>query len=655
MEEFELDTFDDIFENFDQTPVKASIDFKNELNEQQLKVVTEADGPSLVLAGAGSGKTRVLIYRLAYLIKKGVKPENILLVTFTNKAASEMRSRAENLLNTELYDLWMGTFHSMGAKILRYEAEHLDYSPDYTIIDQEDAIKLIDESMDDLGLKKQAKFLPKKNLILSIHSLAINSKRSVDDIIFDYYPHLEDVLVHVRRICTLYKQKKLENNVMDFDDLLINWLRIMKKNNIGPNYAKKFEHILVDEYQDTNKVQFEILQLLSKGHGNILAVGDDAQSIYSFRAAEIKNILEFPQQFNDSKIFKLETNYRSSPQIVNLANHSILNNKDQFEKELTSKQNNHSKPILVKISDTYKQAQFVTQQIRDYTAQSVPLKNIAVLVRSRFQAMELEMEMLRNKIPYVVRGGKRFFEQAHIKDVLAFMKITQNSLDEIAFKRALCLKDGIGQKGAQKIFKMIIKEKLTIEDVIKEVTARQKDGVRAFCYTITAMKEKTAPAEMLRIAVEEYHDYCYTSFDNFEERMLDLDELIKMASKYKTLSNFTEALGLYEGFDSGRRDNVNNDLLVISTIHQSKGLEWDIVFILGLSELEFPHPRCLESRAKLEEERRLFYVAITRTKKDLYMIYPELKYTHNRGTLFARPSMFIEELPELLYEKIKIC
>ena len=257
MEEFELDTFDDIFE-FDAGAAKSSINFEAELNCQQLDVVTQADGPSLVLAGAGSGKTRVLIYRLAYLIEHGVAPENILLVTFTNKAASEMKTRAENLLGADLWDLWMGTFHSMGARVLRCEAEHIGYSPDYTIIDQEDAVKLIDDAMDDLGLKQHAKFLPKKNLILSIYSLAINSKRSIDDVIFDYYPHLDEVLVHIRRICALYKQKKKENNVMDFDDLLVNWLRLMKKDDISKCYADKFKYILVDEYQDTNKVQFEI-------------------------------------------------------------------------------------------------------------------------------------------------------------------------------------------------------------------------------------------------------------------------------------------------------------------------------------------------------------------------------------------------------------
>lgn len=653
MDEFTLDTFDEVFYDFEDNSDIQTIDFKNSLNEQQYQVVTEADGPSLVLAGAGSGKTRVLIYRLAYLIEQGISPENILLVTFTNKAAKEMKDRAEGLLKTDLYNLWMGTFHSIGARILRREAEHIGYSPDFTILDQEDAIELIDEAMDELGLKKQAKFLPKKNLILSIHSHAVNSQKSIDDTIFDQYPQLEEFLVHIRRISQLYKKKKKENNVMDFDDLLLNWLKILEDEAILQNYGNQFKYILVDEYQDTNKVQFGIIKKLAKLHNNILAVGDDAQSIYSFRAAEIKNILEFPEQFEDSKIFKLETNYRSSPQIVNLANHSIINNKDQFNKELQAIQDSHIKPILVKASDTYKQARFVTKKIRDYQSLGIPINDIAVLVRSRFQAMELEMEMLKHKIPYVIRGGKRFFEQAHIKDALSYMKIIQNPLDELAFKRALCLKPGIGKKGAQKLWTQLIKERKSFDDVYKKATKKQKEGFKEFYNTIVRIKEKTAPADMLRAIIEDYNDYCYTSFDNYNDRMMDLDELIKMADKYDSITAFTEALGLYEGFDSGNKDN-NQDALVISTIHQAKGLEWDVVFVLGLNEMEFPHPRCLESRSKLEEERRLFYVAITRTRKDLYMIYPELKYTRYQGPMFAQPSMFLIELPSGLYEKLKV-
>ena len=629
------------------------IDFEKSLNSQQLKVVTESDGPSLVLAGAGSGKTRVLIYRLAWLIEQGIDPHNIFLVTFTNKAAAEMRHRAESLLNMDLHGLWMGTFHSMGARTLRRHAEELGYTRDFTIIDEEDAVGIIDQAIDDIGLKKQAGLLPKKNLILNIYSLSINSRRSIDDIVFDYYPHLEDTLVHIRRICALYKEKKQQNNVMDFDDLLTNWLRLLKTTPAGALYSEKFRYILVDEYQDTNKVQFEILQILAGHHNNILAVGDDAQSIYSFRAADIKNILQFPECFSNTKIFKLEINYRSSPQIVELANNSILNNKDQFEKTLQAELDDHTKPAMVKAADVYKQAEFINKRIYDLRLREMELKNIAILVRSRYQAMEIEMEMIKNRVPYIIRGGKRFFEQAHIKDVLAYIKSAQNPLDEQAFIRAVCIKNGIGPKGARKIYQLMIRDNVTLEELLKKTGAKQKESVRAFYCTINAIKEKTTPHDMLKVAIEEYHDYCYSSFENYQERMMDLEELLKMAGKYSDPAAFTEALGLYEGFDKPSHEVREQDHLIISTIHQAKGLEWDIVFVPGMSDIDFPHQRCLETRAKLEEERRLFYVAVTRAKKQLYLLYPEIKYTHNRGAMFSGPSMFIEELPSDLYEKIK--
>ena len=632
----------------------SRIDYPKNLNPPQLKVIQEADGPALVLAGAGSGKTRVLIYRLAYLLEKGVNPKSILLATFTNRAANEMINRAETLLKSNYLGLWAGTFHHIGNMILRKEAEILGYSPNFTIVDKEDARDLIEDCLEELGLYKKEKMFPKKAVISNIYSLACSAQKDIDEIIAQFYSHLEDYAPVIKKVVGHYQKKKKKANVMDFSDLLTNWLEVLQNPDVGEKYARIFRHILVDEYQDTNRLQFEILKIISAYHKNILVVGDDAQSIYSFRAADINNILDFPKTFAGTKIFKLEINYRSSPQILSLANEIIRHNLNQFPKTLEAIREAADPPYVVKTRDVYQQARYIGQRILELNREGVPLEEIAVLFRSRFQALELEMELVKRNIPYIIRGGLRFFEQAHIKDVLSYLKILINPQDELSFKRAVCLHKGIGRSYAYKIWDKFNKENAA--KIEKSLPKRQRQGFKEFTSLYEALKKIKSPQEALREILKRYQDYCYLSFDNPDERILDLEELAKMAHQYPSLKHFLLDLGSFEDFKGETRWGVRpkEQTLVLSTIHQAKGLEWEAVFVIGFCEYEFPHPKAIGAAETLEEERRLFYVATTRTKSILNITYPQTKYTFKNGAIITRPSMFFYELPEDTYEEIAI-
>ncbi|MCK4520193.1 MAG: ATP-dependent helicase, partial [Candidatus Omnitrophica bacterium] len=581
-------------------------------------------------------------------------PKNILLVTFTNRAAKEMINRAESLLKSNLSGLWAGTFHHIGNITLRKEAQAIGYSPNFTIADREDAIDLLEDSFEDLGLYKKQKMLPKKSIIYNIYSLAASSQKDISKIIAKFYPHIEEHAPIIKNIINRYKIKKKKANVMDFTDLLTNWLLVLSDKNICEKYAKNFQYILVDEYQDTNKLQFEILKLLASYHKNILTVGDDAQSIYSFRAADINNILDFPKIFEGTKIFKLQSNYRSSPPILSLANNIIKHNINQFPKELKAVKGGEDIPALIQTKDVYQQAKFIGQRVLELTREGTPLKEIAVLFRSRFQALEVEMELLKRNIPYLIRGGLRFFEQAHIKDTLSYLKITTNPNDELSFKRAICLHKGIGRGYAYKIWDKLAKLKKNHSEIAKSLPKRQAQGFKEFISILNNLKPIKDPQPAIKEILKSYADYCYLSFDNADERILDLEELAKMSSTYSNLKEFLLDLGSFEEFkgETLTSDRQREETLVLSTIHQAKGLEWEAVFIIGFSDYDFPHPKSIGSKESLEEERRLFYVATTRTKSILYITYPQIKYTFKNDLIITRPSMFISELDKNLYDEI---
>lgn len=651
------------------SPASFTIDYKKELNEAQFQVVSEGEGPCLVLAGAGSGKTRTLIYRLSYLLEKGVAPEEILLVTFTNKAAQEMRNRVELLLKTKSKGLWCGTFHHIGNRILRMYGKHIGLQEDFGILDDEDSRDLVKVCVKAVHTKTSDARFPKPGIVQSILSFSVNSKRSVADIVSQHYPYLGLFISDLEKIKTLYNDKKRKTNNLDYDDLLLRWIELMQQSaEIREKLTRQFRYCMVDEYQDTNRMQHELMRILSSHHNNLLVVGDDAQSIYSFRAADIKNILDFPEHHENAKIFKLETNYRSTKAILDLANFSIKNNANQFPKTLKSVLGGGSSPQFVKVRDTRQEARFIVQRILDFQESGIPLSQIAVLFRAHYQAAELEMELAKRGISYVIRGGVRFFEQAHVKDVLAYLKIVLNPLDEISWVRALTLQPGIGAGYAEKIFDLAEKEqgnlsKTVSEDFGQSLPPRVREGLSGFKRTLRALiKEELRehPDQLIEEVLDKgYNKHVLMSFENAQERLEDLRELVNFAHTYKRLKDFLADVTLREGFkgetilELGEEKDPNEEL-ILSTIHQAKGLEWHAVFVIRLSEGQFPHLKSMESESALEEERRLFYVAATRAKQELTFVHPMTRYDYNEGMVISRPSIFLTELPHHAYDDVEV-
>ena len=644
----------------------ARINYAKALNSEQYQAVTQGEGPVLVLAGPGSGKTRTLIYRTAYLLEKGIPPDNILLVTFTNKAAREMSSRIELLLKYQPKGLWGGTFHHIGNLTLRKYTNRLDYSRDFGILDREDSRKLVGSCIDELGFNIKERKFPKPAVIESIINFAANNQRPIDEIVSEYYECFENIIYEITKIADEYAARKKDSNNMDYDDLLTNWLKLLKEvSEARDYYTRKFRYILVDEYQDTNRLQYKILKILSSYHKNILVVGDDAQSIYSFRAADIRNILNFPKEFPDTKIFRLETNYRSTPQILNLANESINHNKNQFPKHLISLQEQGGKPVLVTLKDIREQAVFVAQRALELRAGGIPLNEMAVLFRTRYQAAELELELLKRDIPYIIRGGVRYFEQAHIKDTLAFTKILVNPKDELSWKRALCLYSGIGRSYSRQLWKTIEKSSNPLQEILSpgftsDLPKRASQAVGQFANVVRVINKpeiRSQPSKVIQeIVGKGYKDYVVAAFQDAPDRLQDLEQLANFANSYKSIKRFLSDINLHEDFkgETMRDSQDRDEYLTLTTIHQAKGLEWKVIILIGLCDGQFPHPKAVSQQFRMEEERRLFYVAITRAKTDVYLTYPILRYTHQEGVIITKPSQFIQELPQDIYESLEI-
>jgi len=430
------------------------IDYANELNQQQHAAVTAAPGPALVIAGAGSGKTRTLTYRVAYLIENGIVPQNILLLTFTNKAAREMLDRVAALIPHDLTGLWGGTFHSVGNRILRRHPVEAGFAPGFSIMDREDAEDLLETVVATLGVDPKDKRFPKAGVIGDVLSFALNTSRKIEDVLVEKYPHFLEFSPQISQARVLYEKKKKDANAVDFDDLLEKSLRLLRETeSVREHYQRQFQFILVDEYQDTNHIQSDFIDILAARHSNVMVVGDDAQSIYSWRGADFRNILEFPKRYPQAKTYKIETNYRSVPEVLSVANSAIAANIRQFRKELVAaRESNDVKPALVPLGDSGQQAQFVAQRVLELHEEGIDLDEIAVLYRAHFHSMEIQMEFTRRGIPFQITSGMRFFEQAHVKDVAAFLKYVVNPRDEVAFKRMVRLLPGIGPRAAETLW-----------------------------------------------------------------------------------------------------------------------------------------------------------------------------------------------------------
>ena len=432
------------------------IDYEKELNPEQLQVVMEEGGPLLIIAGAGSGKTRTLTYRVARLVEGGIPPERILLATFTNKAARSMLTRVESLIGREIGSLWGGTFHHCAHLTLRANAPLLGFERNFSILDSEDARQLINTCIAEIGVDAKTDKFPRADVVGEMISLAVNTETPLQDLIFGRYPFFSHRGEEIAEVAARYRKRKQLLNVMDFDDLLFNWRELLLHfPDVREVYAGRFLQILVDEYQDTNKIQAEIMDLLASRHRNLMVVGDDSQSIYSFRGANYENIMRFPERYPDCRIFKLETNYRSTPEILHLANLSITNNENQFQKTLRAVRDQGIRPVLVPARNVLQQADFIAQRILELNRSGIPLAEIAVLYRAHFHSMEVQMELTRRGIPFEIRSGIRFFEQAHIKDVTAYLRIIVNPRDELAWKRVLGLYPKIGKATAEKIWRYL--------------------------------------------------------------------------------------------------------------------------------------------------------------------------------------------------------
>ena len=643
--------------------VETHIDFKGNLNEQQYEVVTRAEGPCLVLAGAGSGKTRTLIYRLAYLLERGESPKNVLLMTFTNKAAREMRDRTEMLLKYTPKGLWSGTFHHVGNRCLRMFAGDVGFKKDFGILDEHDSLDLVKASMKKVSAKAKEERFPKPSVVHSIISLAVNTGVTIETALEERFPYFSKFTEDIEEVAKLYDAKKKSSGNMDYDDLLSKWKWLLENVPAARRrFSEQFRYIMVDEYQDTNFLQADIVDMLAGHNGNVLVVGDDAQSIYSFRGARVENILRFPDRFKDAKIFRLETNYRSTPEILDLANHSLVHNKEQFRKELRAVNPPMDKPALVEVKDLYSQAAFVAQRVLEMREEGMDMKDMAVLFRAHYQSAELQMELVKRGIPYVVRGGIRFFEQAHIKDVLSYMKILANPTDEIAWIRALTMCPGIGPGYAERIYEHFratgrdLMPFIRSEDISRVVPKKAQSGYSRFQKIMKALTDPAAgqvPGEVIEMIMESgYETHVLATFDNAKDRIDDIHELINFSHDYNSMNDFLNDITLRENFrgETVTGANDEDEQLVISTIHQAKGLEWDAVMVIGLCEGQFPHPKAMKDERELEEERRLFYVASTRAKKFLYLIHPVTRFDYHMGTVVARRSRFLEELSSDDYE-----
>jgi DNA helicase-2/ATP-dependent DNA helicase PcrA len=639
----------------------VQIDYRAALNDEQYAAVTAKPGPLLVIAGAGSGKTRTLTYRVAYLIENGVEPENILLLTFTNKASREMLDRVGNLLPHDISRIWGGTFHSVANRLLRRHANALGFSSDFTILDRDDAADLAVAALRATGLDPKDKTLPKGAVLLDIFGLAANTEKSISSVVTDHYPYFSPILSQLEAIQRVFRDRKRADNVMDYDDLLVYALALLRDHEeIRRFYQEQFQHVLVDEYQDTNKIQSDFIDTLAAFHHQVMAVGDDAQSIYSWRGANFENVLTFPERFPGTREIRIETNYRSTPEILTLANYAISANTRQFPKNLHSVRpaEKFSKPALICLQDGNQQAAFICQRIEELSEEGIELDEIAILYRAHFHSMEVQMEMTRRQMPFELLSGLRFFEQAHIKDVASFLKFALNPKDELAFKRIASLMPGVGQRTTEKLWEKVAAgaEFAALEPPAK-AAAPWKQWVETHAQ-ISSPDLRSRASEQIQIVIDAiYEDYMKTKFPNFSSRLEDLGQLRAFAQNFERTEEFLAQLALMTNVDGGpRKDSPGRGqpCVRLSTIHQAKGLEWKAVFVIMLCEGMFPAARSIETLEGEEEERRLFYVAVTRACDELYLTYPTMRASASFDDRWQEPSRFVSNFPRGMVNEWKI-
>ncbi|MCP4217075.1 MAG: ATP-dependent helicase [bacterium] len=635
---------------------KFAINYKDELNANQYKAVTTTTGPHLVIAGAGSGKTRTLIFRVAYLVENNIPPASILLLTFTRKASQEMMYRASTILDDRCRRVSGGTFHSFATRLLRKHALQIGYVPNFNIVDRGDSEDILQVIRTQLALNKKDRRFPKKRTLMDVISTAVNKCTNIKTILRENYPHFAGDYDDIQKVADLYKKFKREKMVMDYDDLLVNLRDLLRDHDeVREKLSDTYKYIMVDEYQDTNRLQADIAVLLAEKHKNIMVVGDDSQSIYSFRGANFRNIMDFPDYFPGTEIITLEQNYRSTQPILKLTNAVIEESKEKYSKELFSNIEGEQKPVYIDASDEEEQSLFISQRILELREEGVPLNEIAVLFRSAWHSNELEIELQNKNIPYVKYGGLKFADAAHVKDTLAFMRVLHNVFDEIAWLRLLLLFPGIGPATAQKVIGLVIGSGGNFKELKSEHFANKKyyDTLCKLSDLLTHLSTKPLkPAEQLDYVILYYTPIFEKRYDDFKRRARDLESLVRICQRYDKLEHMLTDMALEppqrSQVDNDDSDDTDDEQLVLSTIHSSKGLEWHSVFVIHLVDGFFPSSMSMEKEEQLEEERRLFYVATTRARENLYLITPDIQarswQTFDGGFTITQPSQFITEL-----------
>jgi DNA helicase-2/ATP-dependent DNA helicase PcrA len=647
------------------------IDFKAQLNGDQFAAVTAEPGPLLVLAGAGSGKTRTLTYRVAYLLSQGVRPGEILLLTFTNKAAKEMLYRVQELTGIEPRRFWGGTFHSIGHRALRMYGEAIGLAKTFTILDAEEAERLLKQVVEsqDKGFFKD-KTRPRPGPLFGIISLARNTQLTVEATVSKYFPHYSDISDRLPGFAMAYDLRKREQKVCDYDDLLEHWLALLKQSpEVSAYFSERFRHVLVDEYQDTNTLQAQIVDTIGSHH-RVMAVGDDAQCIYSWRGANFENIMSFPERHPGTVIHRIETNYRSTPEILNLANGVLMAQPKgrHFDKELRAARGHMEKPYVVQAMDDREQADFVVKRVRSlHEDEGVSLSSIAVLYRSHFIAVETQIALARAGIPYHITSGVKFFERQHIRDLVALLRFVYNPADEQAWARIAVLLPKVGEKGAQKIhaaartfaqdYQKNFIDALVAEDVRAKVPKNARDEWEKLAVSLKQVSDAMQdgkPADAVETAIDGwYGDYLKGAYADYTDRLEELTALVGFAQRFEETQDFLAQILLLNSETSDRNVDPDSDAMKLTTVHQAKGLEYDVVFIIGLADGQFPGRRSIES-GDVEEERRLFYVAVTRARNELYLSFPKIASRPGPGGMMLSPSRFLQELSPNLYQELKI-
>lgn len=622
------------------------------LNPAQREAVESVEGPILVIAGAGSGKTRTLTTRLAYLVSQGIPAERILLLTFTRKAAREMITRAEALVGNSCGKVQGGTFHSLCHYMLRQYGYLLGFSPNFTVLDRGDSEDLLNLLKNSLGFPGAKRHAPKKETLASILSKIKNQGKTLEEIITTEYPNFVDLIPQIERLFKEYELYKREHQLMDYDDLLINWLTILKDYpQVREEVGRRYNYIMVDEYQDTNLLQGEIVVYMASSHRNVMAVGDDSQSIYGFRGANYRNIFDFPKHFPEVRIIKLEQNYRSTQPILDLANAVIERSKIKYTKVLFTEKKEGLKPILFRAKDDHAGSEFVADEILRLTnEEGVPLSQIAVLMRAAFHSYDLELELTKRGIPFVKYGGLKLLESAHIKDVVSILRILVNPYDFLSWNRVLLLLEGVGPRSAERIVNLL--KTSDLESAIFNIKRQfsQPELQKLLNLFQDLMGKRLPPLETLSQVLSFYEPIFERAyFEDAHRRERDLESLIALSEKYETLEEFLTDLVLEPIYSSEVEGERKEEILTLSTIHSAKGLEWHTVFVLSVIEGRFPSSYSLLNPEELEEERRLFYVAVTRAKERLYLIAPLTIYVPGEGRTFAKLSRFLQEVPKGLY------